>query len=173
MWRKVGNFPFRLILHDRAMGAFVMSYPSSGSIISRSLVVKHTRIQGHKRTTRTFSSHPANSNIAHFTSPVSNPSWEGLFRNSKLMKIVDFFPTQCRTSLLLGSHISTGKTFNRKADHSQRHPVNPQLTPSANPVDVPRNAGFVFHSDTCNEMFIFFPFLFGDGNHRWTCCGKS
>ena len=165
MWRKVGSFLFRLILHDRAMGAFVMSYPSSGSIISRSLVVKHTRIQGHKRTTRTFSSHPANPNIAHSTSPVSNPSWEGLFRNSKLMKIVDFFPSQCRTSRFLGSHISTEKTFNRKTDHSQRHPVNPQLSPSARPVDVPRKAGFVFHSDTCNEMFIFFPFLFWDGNH--------
>ena len=173
MWRKVGNFPFRLILHDRAMGAFVMSYPSSGSIISRSLVVKHTRIQGHKRTTRTFSSHPANSNIAHSTSPVSNPSWEGLFRNSKLMKIVDFFPTQCRTSMFLEVTSAPGKLSTEKRAIHNDIPLNPQLTPSANPVDVPRNAGFVFHSDTCNEMFVFFPFLFGDGNHRWTCCGKS
>ena len=25
----------------------------------------------------------------------------------------------------------------------------------------------------CNEMFIFFPFLVGDGNHWRACCGNS
>ena len=66
-----------------------------------------------------------------------------------------------------------GRPLNRGSGLTIATARNLHLISAAKPVNVPRNAGFVFHSDTCNEMFIFFPLLVGDGDHRRPCCAKS
>ena len=123
------------------------------------------------------SSHPVDSNIAWFFQSRFQPF---VGRVVSQLKIHKKSSTTVAPVQILGEELqfleilpTPGKIPIRVADQPWRRLFKPQQISAADPVNSPRNSGFVFHSDTCNEMFIFFPFLVGDGNHWRASCVNS